>query len=177
MHENRFHMDPAAGRRLPLSRTPSGPRSPAGLGDRLPIAQKRDGATACPAAEAGIDGERHGRSHHGRHRIVVVGAGFGGLEAVHRLAGAPVAITLVDRRNHHLFQPLLYQVATASLATSEIAWPTRHALARRDDVTTLLATVTGIDTAARPRPARRRRHPAIRHADPRHRRPPRLFRP
>ncbi|MDQ0472926.1 NAD(P)/FAD-dependent oxidoreductase [Labrys wisconsinensis] len=85
----------------------------------------------------------------GRHRIVVVGAGFGGLEAVHRLAGAPVAITLVDRRNHHLFQPLLYQVATASLATSEIAWPTRHVLARRDDVTTLLATVTGIDTAAR----------------------------
>ena len=57
------------------------------------------------------------------HRVVVVGAGFGGLETVYRLAGTPVSITLIDRRNHHLFQPLLYQVATASLATSEIAWP------------------------------------------------------
>ena len=52
------------------------------------------------------------------HRVVIVGAGFGGLEAAFGLAGAPVKITLVDRRNHHLFQPLLYQVATASLATS-----------------------------------------------------------
>ncbi|MBF5066718.1 FAD-dependent oxidoreductase, partial [Salmonella enterica subsp. enterica serovar Istanbul] len=60
------------------------------------------------------------------NRVVIVGAGFGGLEATYRLAGAPVAITLIVRRNHHLFQPLLYQVATASLATSEIAWPIRH---------------------------------------------------
>jgi NADH dehydrogenase len=67
------------------------------------------------------------------HRVVVVGAGFGGLEAVYRLAGAPVSITLVDRRNHHLFQPLLYQVATASLATSEIAWPVRYLLRGRLD--------------------------------------------
>jgi NADH:ubiquinone reductase (H+-translocating) len=80
------------------------------------------------------------------HRVVVVGAGFGGLEATYRLAGAPVSITLVDRRNHHLFQPLLYQVATASLATSEIAWPIRYLLRDRPDVTTLFATVTGIDT-------------------------------
>ena len=64
------------------------------------------------------------------HRIVIVGAGFGGLEAVHRLSRVPASITLVDRRNHHLFQPLLYQVATASLATSEIAWPVRHLLRR-----------------------------------------------
>ena len=49
------------------------------------------------------------------HRVVIVGAGFGGLEATYRLKGAPVQITLIDRRNHHLFQPLLYQVATASL--------------------------------------------------------------
>lgn len=84
----------------------------------------------------------------GRCRIVIVGGGFGGLEAAHRLAGAPVSITLVDRRNHHLFQPLLYQVATASLATSEIAWPIRHLLRARSDVTTLFATVTGIDTTA-----------------------------
>ena len=83
-----------------------------------------------------------------RRRVVIVGGGFGGLEAAHRLAGAPVSITLVDRRNHHLFQPLLYQVATASLATSEIAWPIRHLLRARHDITTLFATVTGIDKNA-----------------------------
>jgi NADH dehydrogenase len=81
-----------------------------------------------------------------RHRVVIVGGGFGGLEAVHHLSGAPVDITVVDRRNHHLFQPLLYQVATASLATSEIAWPIRHLLRGRPEVTTLFATVTGVDT-------------------------------
>jgi len=85
----------------------------------------------------------------GRHRVVIVGGGFGGLEAVKGLAGAPVAITLIDRRNHHLFQPLLYQVATASLATSEIAWPIRTLVRDRPDVTTLLATVVGVDADAR----------------------------
>ena len=79
------------------------------------------------------------------HRVVIVGAGFGGLEATHRLAGAPVSLTLLDRRNHHLFQPLLYQVATASLATSEIAWPIRYLLRGRPEVTTLFATVSGVD--------------------------------
>ena len=79
------------------------------------------------------------------HHAVVVGAGFGGLEAVHRLAGAPVRVMLVDRRNHHLFQPLLYQAATASLAPSEIAWPIRHLFRRRPDVTTLLASVESIE--------------------------------
>ena len=83
------------------------------------------------------------------HRIVVVGAGFGGLETVYRLRGVGARITLVDRRNHHLFQPLLYQVATASLATSEIAWPIRYLLRGRKDVTTLLGTVTGIDPVAK----------------------------
>ncbi|MGN8117631.1 NAD(P)/FAD-dependent oxidoreductase [Labrys sp. 22185] len=83
------------------------------------------------------------------HRIVVVGAGFGGLEAIHHLKGAPVEITLVDRRNHHIFQPLLYQVATASLSTSEIAWPIRHLMRGRPEVTTLLGEVTGIDASAR----------------------------
>jgi len=79
------------------------------------------------------------------HRVVIVGAGFGGLECAHRLTGAPVSITLVDRRNHHLFQPLLYQVATASLATSEIAWPIRYLLRDRPEVRTLFATVSGVD--------------------------------
>src|ERR1700733_1088813 len=81
------------------------------------------------------------------HRVVIVGAGFGGLECALRLKGAPVEITLVDRRNHHLFQPLLYQVATASLATSEIAWPIRHLMRDRSDITTLFATVSGVDAA------------------------------
>jgi NADH dehydrogenase len=80
---------------------------------------------------------------------VVVGGGFGGLEAVKGLAGAPVAITFVDRRNHHLFQPLLYQVATASLATSEIAWPIRSVVRDRPEVTTVLATVVGVDADRR----------------------------
>jgi NADH:ubiquinone reductase (H+-translocating) len=83
------------------------------------------------------------------HRVVIVGAGFGGLEAAFGLAGAPVKITLVDRRNHHLFQPLLYQVATASLATSEIAWPIRYLLRDRPDVTTLFANVNGVDAVAK----------------------------
>ena len=83
------------------------------------------------------------------HHVVVVGAGFGGLETVRGLAGAPVRITLVDRRNHHLFQPLLYQAATASLAPSEIAWPIRQLLRRRPEVTTLLAAVEAIDKASR----------------------------
>lgn len=80
-----------------------------------------------------------------RHRVVIVGSGFGGLAAAQELAGADVDLTLIDRRNHHLFQPLLYQVATASLSPSEIAWPIRHILRKRRDVTTLLATVTGVD--------------------------------
>ncbi|RUW64793.1 MULTISPECIES: NAD(P)/FAD-dependent oxidoreductase [unclassified Mesorhizobium] len=79
------------------------------------------------------------------HHVVVVGAGFGGLELTHALAGAPVRITMIDKRNHHLFQPLLYQVATTSLATSEVAWPIRHLLRKRKNVTTLLGNVTGVD--------------------------------
>jgi NADH:ubiquinone reductase (H+-translocating) len=84
-----------------------------------------------------------------RHRVVLAGGGFGGLEAVSGLAGAPVNITMIDQRNYHLFQPLLYQVATASLATSEIAWPIRYLVRRRPEVTTMLAEVTGVDTSGR----------------------------
>nr|WP_153354726.1 NAD(P)/FAD-dependent oxidoreductase [Endobacterium cereale] len=83
------------------------------------------------------------------HRVVVVGGGFAGLQLVHSLKGAPVKITLVDRRNHHLFQPLLYQVATTVLATSEIAWPIRRLYRNRPDVTTLLDEVLGVDRASR----------------------------
>ena len=83
------------------------------------------------------------------HRVVIVGAGFGGLAAADGLAGAAVEITIIDQRNHHLFQPLLYQVGTASLATSEIAWPIRHLVRNRKEITTLLGEVTGIDTQNR----------------------------
>jgi len=82
------------------------------------------------------------------HHIVVVGGGFGGLQLVNDLKGAPVRITLIDRRNHHLFQPLLYQVATTLLATSEIAWPIRSFFRDRPEVTTLLAEVVGVDSDA-----------------------------
>jgi NADH:ubiquinone reductase (H+-translocating) len=79
------------------------------------------------------------------HHVVIVGAGFGGLAVAHGLAGANLKITIIDQRNHHLFQPLLYQVGTASLATSEIAWPIRHLMRNRKEVTTLLGRVTGVD--------------------------------
>jgi NADH dehydrogenase len=83
------------------------------------------------------------------HHVVIVGAGFGGLAVAHGLAGAQVKITIVDQRNHHLFQPLLYQVGTASLATSEIAWPIRHLVRNRKEITTLLGAVSGVDTQSR----------------------------
>lgn len=81
--------------------------------------------------------------------IVVVGGGFGGLKAVHDLAGSGARITLIDQRNHHLFQPLLYQAATTILPVSEIAWPLRRLLKRRKDVTTLLTRVSGVDTSTK----------------------------
>lgn len=84
-----------------------------------------------------------------KQRIVVVGAGFAGMQLVQSLKGADCDITLIDRRNHHLFQPLLYQVATTLLATSEIAWPVRAIMDRRRDVTTLLGSVRGVDRETR----------------------------
>jgi NADH dehydrogenase len=79
--------------------------------------------------------------------VVVIGGGFGGLNAARALAKAPVRVTVVDRRNHHLFQPLLYQVATASLSPADIASPIRAILRKQDDASVLLAEVTGIDLA------------------------------
>ena len=83
------------------------------------------------------------------HHVVIVGAGFGGLAVAQGLASAPVRITIIDQRNHHLFQPLLYQVATASLATSEIAWPIRHLVRKRKEIITLLASVSSVDPHTR----------------------------
>jgi NADH dehydrogenase len=84
-----------------------------------------------------------------RPHVVIVGGGFGGLYAARALAGRPVRVTLLDRRNHHLFQPLLYQVATAALNPSDIAMPLRSILRRAANVTVLLAEVEAVDLAAR----------------------------
>ncbi len=81
--------------------------------------------------------------------VVVLGAGFAGLAAARALRRAPVRITIVDRRNHHLFQPLLYQVATAALNPSDIAYPIRSVLRTQANARTILARVTGIDLAQR----------------------------
>jgi NADH dehydrogenase len=81
-------------------------------------------------------------------RVVILGAGFGGLEAAKTLARAPVEITIIDRQNYHCFQPLLYQVATAALSPAEVAWPIRHILRRQQNATVYMAEVIGIDFAA-----------------------------
>ena len=82
-------------------------------------------------------------------RVVIVGAGFGGLRAARALAKSPVQVTLVDRNNYHLFQPLLYQVATASLSPDEIAQPVRAILGRQRNLEFRMAEVRGIDLDAR----------------------------
>ncbi|RYF81568.1 MAG: NAD(P)/FAD-dependent oxidoreductase [Comamonadaceae bacterium] len=84
-----------------------------------------------------------------RPRVVVIGCGFGGLEATRALAGENVDVTVIEKTNHHLFQPLLYQVATAGLAAPSIAAPARMLFRRQPNATTLLGEVTGIDAAAR----------------------------
>jgi len=84
-----------------------------------------------------------------RPHVVIVGAGFGGLAAAKALADEPVDITIVDRQNHHLFQPLLYQVATAALNPSDIAQPVRHILAKQTNCRPLLADVTDVDRERR----------------------------
>jgi NADH dehydrogenase len=84
-----------------------------------------------------------------RHRIVIIGAGFGGLSAAKALAGAPAEVTVIDRNNYHLFQPLLYQVATAGLSPADIAAPIRGILRRQANARVVLGRVTGIDLAGR----------------------------
>lgn len=84
-----------------------------------------------------------------RAQVVIVGAGFGGLSAAGALAGAKADVVLVDRRNYHLFQPLLYQVATAGLSPGDIAWPVRRILRRQENLRVELRTVTGVDTESR----------------------------
>jgi NADH dehydrogenase len=83
------------------------------------------------------------------HRVVVIGGGFGGINAVHHLRGAPVEVTLIDRRNFHLFQPLTYQVATGALSPGEVAYPLRAMFKNVENVHVLLAEVTGFDLESR----------------------------
>jgi NADH dehydrogenase len=79
-------------------------------------------------------------------KVVIVGAGFGGIAAANALARAPVDVVLFDKQTHHLFQPLLYQVATAGLSPADIAWPIRRILRRQSNARVMMAEVTGIDT-------------------------------
>jgi NADH dehydrogenase len=89
------------------------------------------------------------RSPLGVPRVVIVGAGFGGLEAAKALAQAPIHLTVIDKQNHHCFQPLLYQVATAALSPADVAWPIRSVLRDQRNAEVLMAEVTGIDPHAR----------------------------
>src|SRR6202051_543067 len=91
----------------------------------------------------------HSTAHQTAHRVIIVGAGFGGLNAAEKLARSPVKITVIDRKNYHTFQPLLYQVATAGLSPGEIAAPIRSILSRHHNVEVLMAEVTGFDLERR----------------------------
>jgi NADH:ubiquinone reductase (H+-translocating) len=84
-----------------------------------------------------------------RKRVVIVGGGFAGIAAAHALRHADAEVVLIDRRNHHIFQPLLYQVATAVLSPAEIAAPIRQLEAKQRNVSVLLAEITGVDVASR----------------------------
>src|SRR5512134_547567 len=84
-----------------------------------------------------------------RPRVFIVGGGFAGLAAAKALAGAPVEITVIDRRNHHVFQPLLYQVATASLSPADISAPIRSVLRRQQNCDVVLAEITRVDVATK----------------------------
>src|SRR5712671_796840 len=84
-----------------------------------------------------------------KHRVVILGGGFGGLAAAQKLKRAPVEVTLIDRRNFHLFQPLLYQVATRSLSPGEIAAPLRGVLSRQKNALVLLGEAADVDTLAK----------------------------
>src|SRR5579864_5827600 len=83
-----------------------------------------------------------------RPRVVIVGAGFGGLEAARALAHAAADVVVVDAKNHHTFQPLLYQVATAALSPAAIAWPIRHLLKTQANAQVLMSRAVGVDPAA-----------------------------
>src|SRR5438105_3598235 len=107
-----------------------------------------------PDASSGILVQGRGKrtamtSGAGQPRVVIIGGGFGGIEAAKALKRAPVEVTVIDRQNHHCFQPLLYQVATAALSPADVAWPIRHILRSQENATVLMAEVRSIDTDER----------------------------
>jgi NADH dehydrogenase len=122
-------MTEAAGHDRPL---PWSPRRALTMNDRVPA----DPETPTAFAMSKLDPREH---------VVIIGGGFGGLTAARALRHVPVRVTLIDRRNYHLFQPLLYQVATAGLSPADIASPIRAILRRQRNITVLLGKVTGID--------------------------------
>ena len=103
------------------------------------IAERREARRELRAEAAGNGSVKD------RHRVVVVGGGFGGLPACRFLGGLPVDVTLIDRRNHHLFQPLLYQVSTGIISQGQVAIPLRHVLRKHKHVQVELAEVQGFD--------------------------------
>src|SRR5271167_739908 len=107
---------------------------------RLSEASPRSDGAVLPHAAVGLGGRR---------RVVIVGAGFAGVAAARALERSDVDVILIDRRNHHIFQPLLYQVATAVLAPSEIAAPIRHLVGKQKNLGVLLGEATGVDLDAR----------------------------
>ena len=111
------------------------------------------------------------------HRVVIVGGGFGGLNVARELGREPRAsVTLVDRRNFHLFQPLLYQVATGALSPGDIAQPLRSILRRNANTTVLLGEAVGLDADGPPGHPLGRRPDPVRHPGGRDRRAPLLLR-
>ncbi|HET8523074.1 MAG TPA: FAD-dependent oxidoreductase, partial [Thermomicrobiales bacterium] len=107
------------------------------------MAHDRQAATTATATATTFE-PRPAKPH-----VVIIGGGFGGLNAARALNGAPVEVTVIDRRNHHLFQPLLYQVATASLSPADIAAPIRGVLRKQPDLRVLLAEATEIQPEQR----------------------------
>ena len=118
---------------------PAGRRGGSGNGRRNLCARHPSARGAGDEAAPGVQA----------HRVLVVGGGFGGLQATFELARLPVEVTLIDRRNFHLFQPLVYQVATGALSPAEIAYPLRRIFRRRRNVRVVLAEVTDVDLAGR----------------------------
>ncbi len=142
----------------PVGRVELGPRPPTswpGLsGPPVAALAAMDGEPAAPRRITAVmprdeSPAQQDPASGGRPRVVVVGAGFGGINAVKALAPAAADITLIDRTNHNLFQPLLYQVATAALAPSDIAVPIRAIFSRRRNVTVLMGEVDAVDTTSR----------------------------
>src|SRR6185295_10812698 len=129
--------------------TRRGPRSPAPPSSSSAPSSSAS-ATDGPPGLHPITESRHPREVAGeRPHVVILGGGFGGLTAARALAKAPVQITLLDRRNHHLFQPLLYQVATAALNPADIAVPIRAIVRRQKNVHVLMGEAVAIDAASR----------------------------